>query len=435
MTKFKITNFVSHVHSFMDSLHLIDPTKSNLVAVSGGLDSIALLYILHKIFKKKVRVLHFNHGTRAENKKEQELVINHCQFLGVEVDIITFTLDIKQKNFEATARNQRAHIYKQYIHKNYHVYTAHHLDDSFEWSMIQSFKQSSLYSTLGIPVFNKGLVRPFMCVSKKQIHSYASALGLLWAEDSSNENMRFERNFFRAQLTGTINQRYPQYLRHYVARQNALALRLKVHRNLFLNDGDLKEKMKRPEEVREASGAVVLSSLDFSFHKEQIKEWIHLFSKNHRGEIDRELDKLIAAHKKIAENPREIKMKGPLAFSGGVKIYILKDHLLITNDFQRDFYFKYDELLLQFLIKYPSVEFGAKSLTDKPAITLFPYLSLLSSQDRSKSSKLIHPLLPKSTAWLRQKQVPYTFSPLIVKKGKQKLIHNAVILDSSLLGL
>jgi hypothetical protein len=220
-----------------------------------------------------------------------------------------------------------------------------------------------------------------------------------------------------------------------VARQNALALKLKIHRSLFLNDEFLKEKISRPLEVREASGAVVLKCLDFSFHKEQIKEWIHLFSKNHRGEIDRELDKLIAAHKKIADNPRESKIKGPLAFSGGVKIYILKDHLLITNDFQRDFYFKYDDLLVQFLMKHPLADFWVKANSAKPLKILFPYLSLLSQQDRSKSSKLLHPLLPRSTAWLRQKHIPYTFYPLMSEKDKQKLIHNAVLLDSSLLGL
>lgn len=433
MTRFNTSHFVSHIHLFMNSLQLINAEKSNLVAVSGGVDSIALMYVLNDILKGNLRVLHINHGTRPENAQEEALVVEHCKILGLEVDVVAFTLNIAQTNFEAIARSLRAQVYKQYIQKNYLVHTAHHLDDSFEWSMIQSFKQSSLQSTLGIPVYNRGLVRPFMCASKNQIMGYARALNLSWALDGSNRDTRFERNFFRANLTETIHARYPQYLRHYVARQNVLALKLKLHRSLFLKKEEGLSFLI--QEKREASGAVVLRSQDFSFHKDQIKEWIHFFSKTHRGEIDREVDKLIAAHKTIADDPRALKMKGPLSFSGGVKVYILKDYLLITNDLHLDYYKKCDELLWQNLTQLPNITQITEARSKNPTNAFFPYLCFLSHQDRAKSSKLIHPLLPKSTSWLKQHNIPYSFYPLLARKGKQKLIHNAVILDSSLLGL
>ncbi|MBC7539905.1 MAG: tRNA lysidine(34) synthetase TilS [Bacteriovorax sp.] len=414
-------------------MQLINSDKSILVAVSGGVDSIALMYVLAEIFKGQLRVLHINHGTRPANIDEENLVIKHCNFLNIEVDIVKFTLNLDQNNFEAVARNLRAEVYKQYIQKNYWVHTAHHLDDSFEWSMIQSFKQSSLSSTLGIPVFNRGLVRPFMCASKNQIRTYARSLGLTWAEDSSNRDIRFERNFFRAALTETIHNRYPQYLCHYVARQNQLALQLNLHRSLFVKKTEAGKSII--QEKREASGAVVLRSKDFSFHKNHIKEWIHFFSKTHRGEIDHEIDKLILAHKKISEDPRELKMKGPLSFSGGVKIFILDDYLLICNDLHLDYYRHCDELLLESFEQTGKVTQITESRLRNAKKVFFPYLCFLVAADRSKSSKLTHPLLPKSTEWLKQRKIPYSFYPLISKKGRQKLLHTAVILDSSVLGL
>lgn len=433
MAKFPTKQFISHIHLFMNSQQLINTEKSNLVAVSGGVDSLALMYVLASIFKGNLRVLHINHGTRAENAQEESLVLKHCKRLGLEVDVVKFSLSLNQNNFEAVARNLRAQVYKQYLQKNYLVYTAHHLDDSFEWSMIQSFKQSSLQSTLGIPVYNRGLVRPFMCVSKNQIKAYALSLKLDWAEDSSNRDFRFERNFFRASLTETIHKRYPQYLRHYVARQNVLALKLGMHRSLHLKNSQ--HKIPKLLEFREASGAVVLRSSDYSFHKDRIKEWIHLFSKTHRGEIDREVDKLISAHKKIVDDPRELKMKGPLTFSGGVKIFILKDYLLFTNDLHLDYYAKCDELLVQKLEHSSNVTQITSGAANGPKKVFFPFLCFLHSKDRARTSKLIHPLLPKSTKWLRMNKIPYSFYPLITKKVRQKLIHNAVILDSSVLGL
>jgi len=416
----------------MDSLQLINTNKSVLVAVSGGVDSIALMYVLSEIFKGRLRVLHINHGTRPENIDEENLVLKHCEYLGLEIDIVKFSLKLEQKNFEAVSRNLRAEVYKKYIKKNYLVHTAHHLDDSFEWSTIQSFKQSSVASTLGIPVFNRGLVRPFMCVSKKQIVSYANALKLSWSEDSSNRDIRFERNFFRASLTQIISKRYPQYLYHYVARQNQLAMQLKLHRKFFIKNSPAKAPIY---EMREPSGAVVLRSRDFSVHKNHIKEWIHFFSKSHRGEIDREVDKLILSHKNITSDPKALKMKGPQSFSGGVKIFILDHYILICNDLHLDYYLHCDEHLLQILEKS-----GISEITDGVFLkqnnkALFPYLCFLDSRNSSKTSKLTHPLLPKSTDWLKKRKIPYSFYPLIQKKIKLKQLHTAVILDSSALGL
>jgi tRNA(Ile)-lysidine synthase len=431
-SKFMASKFVSHVHLFMDSMHLINPDMRILVAVSGGVDSMALMYVLAAIFKGNLRVLHINHGTRVENTDEEQLVIKHCNLLGLELDIVKFQLSLKQTNFEAVARNLRAEVYKQYIQKNYWVHTAHHLDDSFEWSMIQSFKQSILSSTLGIPVFNKGLVRPFMCVSKNQIISYAKSLGLTWAQDSSNRDMRFERNFFRQTLTAPIAKRYPQYLAHYVARQTQLALDLNLHRSLF-HDQKMAAKTILSE-FRESSGAVVLRSHDFHFHKPQIKEWIHFFSKSHRGEIDHEVDKLIKAHQKIVNESTALKMKGPLSFSGGVKIYILDRYLFICNDFHLDYYRDCDEKLLGHFKNAGDLAQITSGAFKKQKKWFFPYLTLLNKLDQSKSSKLIHPLLPKSTQWLKDHKIPYVFYPLLGKKGRQMLVHGAVILDSSLLG-
>ena len=426
-------HFTEHIRNFMELHSLMPLQKKALVAVSGGVDSLALMYILNSVLDCELRVLHINHGTRAENFHEESLVLKHANDLGLEVDVVKFQMDLKQANFESLARNLRAEVYKQYLSKNYYVYTAHHLDDSFEWSMIQSFKQSRIKSMLGIPVFNRGLVRPFMCVSKAHIKKYAQHLNLSWAEDSSNRDHRFERNFFRARLSNIIRKRYPQYLRHYVSRHNQLAHELKLHR-LDHTNVLKKENFSKLFEKREMSGGVVLRSKNFLFHKDQIKEWIHFFSSKIRGETDREIDKLITAHQKIQLDSREPKIKGPLSFSGGVKIYLLGEYLLITNDRYLRYYQDLDELIVDYLDKnYAQITHGDIN-SDKSKI-VFPYLGLLSAKDQQYKSKIIHPLLPKTCMWLYDKKIPYSFYPLIQRKGSQKLHQAFVLLDSSLVDL
>ena len=432
-SRYYTKQFIEHIRTFMKVHSLLPLNKKAIVAVSGGVDSLALMYVLKAIIGPQLRVLHINHGTRAENLMEENLVLEHARKLEIEVDVVRFQMDLKQSNFEALARNLRAEVYKQYLSKNYFVYTAHHLDDSFEWSMIQSFKQSQIKSMLGIPVYNRGLVRPFMCASKRRIIKYAKGLKLDWARDSSNRDIRFERNFFRANLSKIISSRYPQYLRHYVSRHNQLAHELKLHR-LIQADRLNKQTNSKLFEKRELSGGVVMRSKNFVYHKDQIKEWIHFFSSKTRGETDREIDKLILSHQKVQADSREPKIKGPLAFSGGVKIYLLGEFILITNDRNMNFYQELDAAFVRYLSQnYAQISYGDSSY-DRTKV-VFPYLCLLSAKDHNKRSKIIHPLLPNTCRWLSDKKIPYSFYPLIQRKGSQKLHQSLVLLDSSLLDL
>lgn len=416
-------NFERHVLSFMESHKLISADKKIIVAVSGGVDSLALLYLLHNL-NLKIEILHFNHQTRgAANLLDEELLKKYASFYKVDLNIISLNFSLDDKNFEAQARSARNLVYKDYINKGYWVYTAHHLDDSFEWTLMQSFKQGSLKSTMGIPLFNNGIVRPFMCVSKKQIIRYAHAAGIKWLEDSSNVNKKFERNFLRSEITGAIIKRYPKSLRHYVARQNELARLFDLHR--------LSDKKKEISDLivkRDSGGSVLLISSNFSRHKSVIKDWIHFFSKNHRGEVDAELEKLIQVQNHLLKDSKSFPFKGPMDFSGGVKIFLMKDHLYIMNEIQYAYYLSLDLNAKNYL----------SSLTQIPEVvhfSSFPHLVAGKGPKLRKTSKFIHPLLKETCLWLKGAQIPYTFAPLITIELRQKIIRDAVILDSSVLGL
>ena len=328
-------------------------------------------------------------------------------------------MSVDQKNFEETARKKRREIYHEFIKNNYWVYTAHHIDDSFEWTMMQSFKQSSLKSSLGIPLFNSGIVRPFMCVTKKQLMRYAHASRFKWLEDSSNQNDKFERNYLRMHFTRDILERYPKSLRHYVSRQNFLAKMQNLHRTKC--DSDLVTTI-------DESGSVIFISDHLENYKSEIKNMIHEKSVSSRGEIDVELEKLLSAHKSIMNDPKSFPFKGPVNFSGGVKGFLIKDTLLIAGQSDLNFYESLDIKLQNFLAVLPQIPAHCLSLS-------FPQLIISGTKNLRKNSKFIHPLLPKTCEWLKQNGIPYAFAPLMKKKDRQILVHDAVILDSSLMGL
>ncbi len=411
-------NFKEHVFNFLDSHHLINAQKKIMISVSGGVDSRALVDVVSS-FGVKFELLHFNHGTRpAENLLEEKTILDLGRELGVKVNVYHFDISLLSSNFEQSARDLRKNIYQQFIQNDYWVYTAHHIDDSFEWSLMQSFKQSGR-SNLGIPLFNHGLVRPFMCVTKKQIYRYARARALSWIEDPSNMNEKFERNFMRLNITKKILHRYPGALAHYVSRQNLEAFHQKLHR---LNSKSCSIV------TNEILGGQLMVAQDFKHHKHEIKALIHKLSNKSRGEINHELDKLIKAQDEMIKNPASFPFKGPMNFSGGVVLYLMKDHLFFCNTKQMSSYQVLDYKLLCYL----------QSLTQIPDVAIllyFPKLLISFGKKLSKSSKLVHPLLPLTCQWLKKHGISYTFTPLLDDKDRQMLANNAVILDSSVMGL
>ncbi len=412
-------NFKEHVRTFIKEHELINPNKKIILSVSGGVDSMVLADIFAS-FGEYFELLHFNHGTRSlENKKEEELVIKLGEKLDVKVNVFRFEFSLDQKNFEKEARIKRREIYQKFIDEDCYIYTAHHIDDSFEWTLMQSFKQSSVKSTLGIPVWSKGIVRPFLCVTKKQIRRYAHAKGVEWMEDQSNQNEKFERNYLRLNMTDKILKKYPKTLRHYVSRHNQLALMQNLHRKKFHSDLAI---------VTEESGSIVITSKHLENHKNEIRDIIHRKSESSRGEIDVELDKLLSAHQSIMNDPKSFPFKGPMTFSGGVQAFLIKDTLLLTGPHDLAFYKTLDRRLQKYLASRTQIPARSISLT-------FPQIVIANGQKLAKSSKIIHPLLPVTCEWLKKEGISYAFAPLMSAKDRQMLVHGAVILDSSVMGL
>lgn len=412
-------NFREHVKDFIDEHALVAANKKVAISVSGGVDSVALADVLARLYPA-AEIIHFNHGTRAgHNQKEEELVRKLADQHRLKINVFHFDLSLETPNFEERAREKRKDIYGRFLKKGYWVYTAHHIDDSFEWTLMQSFKQSELNSTLGIPLFNNGLVRPFMCVTKKQILRYARAQRLFWLEDESNRSDEFERNFMRLHLTQTIYKQYPKALKHYVSSHNDLAKLL----GLFHQ-----KKQAELQAKKDSRAGVVFISSDLSFYKHEIKKAIYGFSRKKRGEIDQELTKLLEAHRLMQKNPASFPFKGPVNFSGGVSGYLALDELLILSAKELSFYQAFDELLVNYLSRKTQIP-------DLVVSSYFPKLVIDPKKALKKSAKFIHPLLPLTCQWLREQGISYAFSPLLGKNDRQLLENAALILDSSVLGL
>lgn len=378
---------LSHVNRFMLKMKLYPIDSKGFIAVSAGADSMALLYVLSKLFKKQkisLEVLHVNHGTRPENTKEENLVKEFCLKHGHRLHIKKLQLDPKASNFESIARERRKEFFLQHTQKGDIVYTAHHIDDSFEWSLMQKFKTSSKTSSLGIPVWNRPFARPFMSVTKSQILTFIKKESLSFLEDSSNQDDHYERNYLRAHIIPHIAKKYPNYLKHYVHRSNELACEWRVSRARVQVGSHFKEY--------DEYGGIFLINSEFENNflgKEQlILECIKSLSIKKRGILKSQIQKLIEASLRG--------QKGPLSFSGGVQGYILQGCLYFASKKTLKNWHNLEEELLN-KISMNSLELVNYEEISQLKITKNPIIFYLDKNIKLKPMKRPHPLLKKAT--------------------------------------
>ncbi|ATH07962.1 tRNA lysidine(34) synthetase TilS [Halobacteriovorax marinus] len=388
----------SHLYKFMNSAGHLE-RESICVALSGGVDSVTLLYCLKWIEQNfngpHISAHHINHGTRKENIREEDFCRELCRELKVPLKVSKVSLDLLSTNFEMKARELRYAKFKNELAPQSFMALAQHIDDSYEWSLMQSFRSATPSTSLGIPVCNGSFIRPFMCLTKGQIKTLAKKLELTWCEDDSNANERFDRNYIRKNITASIADRYPKYLKHYVNRSNSLAKTLGL--SIFKAKKSSKKILKKSWKGR----GVCFISRDFksSFEvdRSEVLKAIYSLSKNSRGILHDQVDKFLA----LGRNGKT----GPLIFSGGVWGYSSKGCLFLLGEEGLEFYKDYDLELLSKLknnnkvSQIPNVELKNKIFYATDSFWPFLAFGPAANEKTLKSLKKAHPLLPLSTQY------------------------------------
>ncbi|MCF7873648.1 MAG: tRNA lysidine(34) synthetase TilS [Candidatus Omnitrophica bacterium] len=182
-----------------------------LLGVSGGPDSIALLYSfisLEKKYKLKIICVHFNHGLREESDREEKFIRDLCKRLEIE-----FISEKKMVNdfftgdsLEQTARKLRFDFFLKVSRqtKIKKLALAHHKDDLAETVLMRIIRGTGLKGLRGfLPKSNfKSLtvVRPFIDLEKDQILNWLDKKNISFCLDKSNRSIKFLRNKIRIKL-------------------------------------------------------------------------------------------------------------------------------------------------------------------------------------------------------------------------------------------
>jgi len=197
-----------------------------LIGVSGGVDSMTLLYLLHQL-KQDVLVVHINYGLRGEaSGLDQELVEGMCSEWNF--DCHSFGLDYNEQsggNIQNWARQERYRIFRE-LKKEYKadaIVTAHHYEDQLETILQKLLRGAGPQTWQGMQVWDGEIFRPLLNFSKDDIYGYAEDHAIPFREDETNTQSKYARNFLRLELRQQLDEFFPGW-RQNIERLSELGL-------------------------------------------------------------------------------------------------------------------------------------------------------------------------------------------------------------------
>lgn len=206
--------FLKRFQASLESLYKLTDNKKYVIAYSGGVDSLVLLYCFKEI-NITVRAVHVHHGLQTV----ADDWVTHCQKTCEQFDISLDVLyvDAKQKQGtspEESARNARYQSLQDNLTEGECLVTAQHLNDQAETLLLQLFRTASTAGLSAMPAHRQFgdhvHLRPLLSFSRKEIEDFANENGLHWIEDPSNQDTSFDRNFLRKDVLPLLENRWPE---------------------------------------------------------------------------------------------------------------------------------------------------------------------------------------------------------------------------------
>ncbi|MBP5491887.1 MAG: tRNA lysidine(34) synthetase TilS [Clostridiales bacterium] len=207
--------FIRKVEEYIEK-HQLLPAETLVVGVSGGADSMALLFVLDKIVKERypetnLIVAHVHHGIRGkEADEDQARVEAFCREREISLKCRRLNIPAIAKeekiSLETAGRIQRYAFFSELCGENGRIAVAHHKEDQAESIAMHIFRGSGLDGICGIRPQNGNVIHPFLCVHKEEILAFCREQGIPFGEDSTNADPSYTRNFWREEVFPVLDR-------------------------------------------------------------------------------------------------------------------------------------------------------------------------------------------------------------------------------------
>lgn len=189
---------LNKLRAFLKEQALLSPGDSVIAAVSGGADSVAMLFALYLLRDElgiTLEAAHFNHHLRgAESDRDEAFVTDFCGRYDIPLHLGSGRIVPGKKGLEAAARDARYAFLRRLPGK---VATAHTADDNAETVLMRLIRGTGLKGLGAIAPVSGNVIRPMLTVTRDDVEAFLEEYALPHVEDSSNAEDDFLRNRIR----------------------------------------------------------------------------------------------------------------------------------------------------------------------------------------------------------------------------------------------
>lgn len=199
------------IRKFIREKNLINDGDKLVIGVSGGADSMALLHVLMDMqneYHLNLVVVHVNHGIRREAPQDACYVEQFCNSHQIPFYLYSENIPLlaKQsgKTEEEMGRIYRYQCFRKVVKKECadKIVVAHHENDQAETVLFHMIRGTDLKGLTGMAAAFTGeegipIIRPLLCVNRREIEAYLRECGINWREDITNQDNVYARNALR----------------------------------------------------------------------------------------------------------------------------------------------------------------------------------------------------------------------------------------------
>ncbi len=206
------------IASTIERYKMLSPGERVCVGLSGGADSVSLLFSLKEL-GYKVFAVHVNHNLRgAESKRDEDFCRNICKDAGIglyveSVDVKAYCREHRLSTEEG-ARKLRYQAITSRLN-GVKLATAHNLNDCFETTLFNLVRGCGINGLKGIPPVRGGIIRPLISVTRAEIEGYIREKGLEYVNDSTNFEDDCSRNIIRLNVIPQLQRINPSLYKTY----------------------------------------------------------------------------------------------------------------------------------------------------------------------------------------------------------------------------
>ena len=203
------------IKAFIEKHQLIEPKDELVLGISGGADSMMLLHYFYSYKEEydiSLKVAHIHHGLREAAELDARLVEETCKQYGIpfyrhncQIKVLAACKKISE---EEAGREERYNFFISLLNPNGKIVTAHNMNDQAETMLMRFVRGTDITGLAGILPRRDQIIRPLLCLTRKEIEAYCKANHVAYRHDETNFKPIYTRNKMRLECIPYMEQAF-----------------------------------------------------------------------------------------------------------------------------------------------------------------------------------------------------------------------------------